>query len=144
MANRVLAGIAEELLAEFPENAGALGLDKDGRAGLKARLTDRSLAGQRRQGAAAAARLARLKAIEDEKKAAAAEEKRKRDAEGGLKGDNRPLAERMATPVPVIGDGGASWRQKVCLTSPPFSLPLPLQPYTVLSLSPSSTIELTE
>jgi uncharacterized protein (DUF885 family) len=62
--NRILAGIAEELLAEFPENASALGLDKDARVALKSRLTDRSLAGHRRQGAAAAARLARLKAID--------------------------------------------------------------------------------
>ena len=42
----LLAGIAEELLAEYPENATALGLDSGARAGLKSRLTDRSLAGQ--------------------------------------------------------------------------------------------------
>lgn len=62
--NRMLAEVAEELLAEYPENAGALGLDKDARGHLKARLTDRSLAGHRRQGATAAARLAKLKALD--------------------------------------------------------------------------------
>ncbi|HEY1607469.1 MAG TPA: DUF885 family protein [Allosphingosinicella sp.] len=58
----MLAGIAEALLAEYPENASALGLDKDKRAGLKSRLADRSLAGRARLGEAARARLARLKA----------------------------------------------------------------------------------
>ena len=59
---RLLAGIAEELLAEYPENASALGLDKDSRAGLKARLTDRSLHGRARHAGLAAARLSRLRA----------------------------------------------------------------------------------
>ena len=43
-----LAGIADELLADYPENATSLGIDKDARAGLKSRLTDRSAAGQGR------------------------------------------------------------------------------------------------
>ena len=40
-----LSTIAERLLADVPETATGLGLDKDGRAGLKARLQDRSPAG---------------------------------------------------------------------------------------------------
>ena len=63
-AQRLLAAIAEELLAEYPENASALGLDKDARAGVKSTLTDRSLGGQSRHAAAAAARLRRLNAID--------------------------------------------------------------------------------
>lgn len=59
-----LARVAEEMLAEFPENATVLGLDKAARAALKLRLTDRTLAGHNRRGATAARRLARLKAID--------------------------------------------------------------------------------
>jgi uncharacterized protein (DUF885 family) len=58
-----LAGIAEDLLADYPENASALGLDNGARAALKSRLSDRSLAGQRRLAERAAARLAQLRAI---------------------------------------------------------------------------------
>jgi uncharacterized protein (DUF885 family) len=61
---RQLAAIAEELLAEYPENASSLGLDKGERAPLKSRLTDRSLAGRARHAAAANARLSRLKTID--------------------------------------------------------------------------------
>jgi uncharacterized protein (DUF885 family) len=61
---RMLAAIAEELLAEYPENATALGLDKDGRSALKSRLTDRSLLGRGRHAAVTAARLARLRAVD--------------------------------------------------------------------------------
>ena len=43
---RLLAGIAEELLADYPENATGLGIDTGARAPLKSRLTDRSAAGQ--------------------------------------------------------------------------------------------------
>ena len=43
----LLAGIAEQLLAEYPENATALGLDTGARAALKSRLTDRSPEGRR-------------------------------------------------------------------------------------------------
>ncbi|HEV2746496.1 MAG TPA: DUF885 family protein [Allosphingosinicella sp.] len=63
-ADRLLAEIAEALLAEYPENASALGLDKAERAPLKALLTDRSLNGRRRLAAAAADRLGRLAAID--------------------------------------------------------------------------------
>jgi uncharacterized protein (DUF885 family) len=63
-AQQLLGDIAEEMLSEYPENATALGLDKDGRASLKSRLADRSLAGNRRRAAAAAVRLDRLKALD--------------------------------------------------------------------------------
>jgi uncharacterized protein (DUF885 family) len=62
-ARRTLAQMAEELLAEYPENAAALGLDKNRRVGLKAQLTDRSPEGNNRRAAATARRLAQLKAI---------------------------------------------------------------------------------
>ena len=60
---RLLAEVAEGLLAQYPENASALGIDKGVRAPLKARLTDRSLAGRGRHAALAAQRSARLRAI---------------------------------------------------------------------------------
>jgi uncharacterized protein (DUF885 family) len=56
----LLAGMAEQLLAEYPENATSLGLDKGARAGLKSRLADRSLHGRARLAGAAADRLRRL------------------------------------------------------------------------------------
>lgn len=60
----LLAECAEELLADYPENATSLGIDTGPRAGLKARLTDRSAAGQQAIAARAARRLARLKAVD--------------------------------------------------------------------------------
>ena len=59
--------MAEELLAEYPENASAIGIDTGKRAPLKARLADRSLAGVRKEQAAAARRLSELKAIDTAK-----------------------------------------------------------------------------
>lgn len=59
-AQAVLAGIAEEMLADHPENATYLGVDKGARAALKSRLTDRSPAGQARLRANAEDRLKRL------------------------------------------------------------------------------------
>jgi uncharacterized protein (DUF885 family) len=59
-----LAQMAEQLLAEYPENATTLGLDKDARARLKSRLTDRSLQGRARLAGGAAHRLQRLQAID--------------------------------------------------------------------------------
>ena len=47
-ASRVLDGITEQLLRDFPESATGLGIDKGARAGLKARLTDSSAAGKQR------------------------------------------------------------------------------------------------
>jgi uncharacterized protein (DUF885 family) len=60
----LLARMAEQLLAEYPENATSLGLDKDGRAGLKSRLADRSLHGRARLAGAAADRLRRLQSVD--------------------------------------------------------------------------------
>ncbi|MBO9710792.1 MAG: DUF885 family protein [Caulobacter sp.] len=63
-AEALLAQAAEDLMREYPENASALGLDKGARAGLKASLTDRSLEGRARLGAAARTRLAKMKAVD--------------------------------------------------------------------------------
>jgi len=60
----LLASMAEAILAEYPENATSLGLDKDVRAGLKSKLTDRSLHGRARLAGAAADRLRRLQAVD--------------------------------------------------------------------------------
>ncbi|MEA3009458.1 MAG: hypothetical protein QOJ91_1150 [Sphingomonadales bacterium] len=60
----LLARMAEQLLAEYPENASSLGLDKDARSGLKSRLADRSLQGRARLAGAAADRLRRLQAVD--------------------------------------------------------------------------------
>ncbi|MEG3086610.1 DUF885 family protein [Sphingomonas sp. PB4P5] len=46
-ASKTLAGIAEELLADFPEGATQLGIDVGARAALKAKLTDHSLTADR-------------------------------------------------------------------------------------------------
>jgi len=63
-ARQLLDRIAEELLAHYPENAASLGLDRDRRAGLKAKLTDRSPQGHADHAAAAARRLASLRSID--------------------------------------------------------------------------------
>ncbi len=55
-----LAGIAEELLADYPENATSLGIDNGARAVLKSHLSDRSAAGQEAIAQRVAARLERL------------------------------------------------------------------------------------
>ncbi|WP_213980093.1 DUF885 family protein [Sphingomonas sp. dw_22] len=47
-ADALIARIAETFLTDYPETATTLGVDKDGRAPLKHRLTDRSIKGQRR------------------------------------------------------------------------------------------------
>jgi uncharacterized protein (DUF885 family) len=64
-AEALLAQVSEAILAEYPENATTLGLDKDARSGLKSRLTDRSLHGRARLAGAAADRLRRLQAIDE-------------------------------------------------------------------------------
>ncbi len=53
----------EDLLATYPENATQLGLDRDRRAELKSRLTDRSAAGVRRRADEARQRLSGLREI---------------------------------------------------------------------------------
>ena len=45
-AQAALADMAEQMLADYPESATGLGLDKDKRAALKSQLTDRSGPGQ--------------------------------------------------------------------------------------------------
>ena len=61
---KLLAAMAEELLADYPENATTLGIDRDRRADLKSRLTDRSPDGQKAIAHRARARLERLKALD--------------------------------------------------------------------------------
>ncbi len=63
-AEALLSSVAEDLMREYPENASALGLDKDVRAGLKSSLTDRSLEGRARLAAAAKARVAKMRAVD--------------------------------------------------------------------------------
>ncbi len=63
-AETLLAGMAEEMLADYPESATGLGLDKDKRSALKSRLADRSGAGQMANARRAAARLQKLRAID--------------------------------------------------------------------------------
>ena len=63
-ASALLDSIAENLLWHFPESATSLGIDKDARAVLRSRLTDRSQAGQDRIEATLRADLARAEAID--------------------------------------------------------------------------------
>jgi len=60
----LLAGMAEELLGEYPENATGLGIDRGERASLKSKLTDRSAQGQRAIAQRTRARLKRLQGID--------------------------------------------------------------------------------
>ncbi len=61
---KLLAGMAEELLGDYPENATGLGIDSGERASLKSRLTDRSAEGQRAIAQRTQARLKRLQAVD--------------------------------------------------------------------------------
>jgi uncharacterized protein (DUF885 family) len=61
---RLLEGFANELLAEYPENATFLGLEKGAHAALKSQLTDRSADGDLRRAASCRDRLARLKTFD--------------------------------------------------------------------------------
>lgn len=63
-AEALLSSVAEDLMREYPENASALGLDKDKRAALKSSLTDRSLEGRGKLAAAAKARVSKMKAVD--------------------------------------------------------------------------------
>ena len=62
-AEALLAQMAEAMLADAPETASGLGIDTGARAPLKARLGDKSPAGQARIAAHVRDRLARLRAI---------------------------------------------------------------------------------
>jgi uncharacterized protein (DUF885 family) len=59
-----LDAMAEAMLAEYPENATSLGLDKAARVALKSRLNDRSAAGVTAHSAAASERLKTLSAVD--------------------------------------------------------------------------------
>jgi uncharacterized protein (DUF885 family) len=61
---RLLEEIAEGLLQLFPESATSLGIDQGGRLALRARLSDRSAAGQDRIAAALRDALRRVEAID--------------------------------------------------------------------------------
>jgi uncharacterized protein (DUF885 family) len=63
-AEKLLADITEELLADYPESASMLGIDHGARAALKSKLTDRSPAGQQAIARRTARRLERLGAID--------------------------------------------------------------------------------
>ena len=58
---RLLDGVSEALLVEYPDDATFLGLDTGGRAPLHSRLTDRSMAADARRAEACAARLKTLR-----------------------------------------------------------------------------------
>ena len=63
----MLSEIGEGLLTDYPENATGLGIDTGARAGLKAKLTDRSAAGQAAIAKEVEARLSRLNAVDASK-----------------------------------------------------------------------------
>ncbi|MES2444320.1 MAG: DUF885 domain-containing protein [Pseudomonadota bacterium] len=63
-ADTMLSAIAEQLLKDGPEGATSLGIDKDKRARLKYRLTDRSPKGQQAYFGHLAAAVTRLKTLE--------------------------------------------------------------------------------
>ena len=69
-AESALAATAEQILERYPEAAAGLGIDKDKRAALKAKLSDRSPAGQAKDATLARATLARLQAIDPARLAA--------------------------------------------------------------------------
>jgi uncharacterized protein (DUF885 family) len=63
-AEKVVAEVAEELLADYPESATSLGIDNGKRAALKAKLCDRSANGQQAIAQRVEKRLQRLEAID--------------------------------------------------------------------------------
>jgi len=64
VAQKLLTDVANELLADYPESATGLGIDKDEHAALKSQLQDRSAAGQQRIATRVAQRLERMKSID--------------------------------------------------------------------------------
>ncbi|MEJ0085142.1 MAG: DUF885 family protein [Pseudomonadota bacterium] len=64
-AEELLAAFTEELLVDYPESATMLGIDSGARAALKSKLSDRSAAGQESIARRVAARLERMKSIDD-------------------------------------------------------------------------------
>jgi uncharacterized protein (DUF885 family) len=63
-AEKMMAEFAEEMLVDYPESATGLGIDNGSRAGLKARLSDRSVAGQQAIARRVAERLRRMKSLD--------------------------------------------------------------------------------
>jgi len=63
-AQSFLDQLTEQILAWYPENATQLGIDKDARAGLRAQLGDRSLAGIEAQRGVVKTQLAAVKALD--------------------------------------------------------------------------------
>ena len=63
-AERLVAEIAEELLADYPESATSLGIDAGTRVALKSKLQDRSPAGQQAIAQRVARRLEKLTAVD--------------------------------------------------------------------------------
>jgi uncharacterized protein (DUF885 family) len=63
-AGQLLAEFAEELMVDYPESATGLGIDTGRRVDLKAKLSDRSAAGQAAIARRVAQRLGRLKSID--------------------------------------------------------------------------------
>ncbi|MEG3149636.1 DUF885 family protein [Sphingomonas sp. ZT3P38] len=63
-ASALLDAISEELLADYPENALYLGIEKGKRPALRSRFADRSKAGDRDRAARAGKRLAQLQAVD--------------------------------------------------------------------------------
>jgi uncharacterized protein (DUF885 family) len=61
---KLLAEFAEEMLVDYPESATGLGIDTGTRAGLKARLSDRSAVGQQAIASRVADRLRRMKSLD--------------------------------------------------------------------------------
>ncbi len=59
-----LSKVAEDMLLDYPENATSLGVDTGVRAALKAKLTDRSAAGQEAIAKRVASRVTQLQAVE--------------------------------------------------------------------------------
>jgi uncharacterized protein (DUF885 family) len=71
-AEALLAAFTEELLVDYPESATMLGIDTDARVALKSKLADRSASGQQAIARRVAARLERLKKIDESALGAAA------------------------------------------------------------------------
>ncbi|MBX3593308.1 DUF885 family protein [Sphingomonas sp.] len=63
-ADRLLAAIAEQMLADVPEGATSLGIDKWPRIPLRSKLEDRSVAGKARVAAGLRTRVSELKALD--------------------------------------------------------------------------------
>jgi uncharacterized protein (DUF885 family) len=61
---KLLIGMTEELLVDYPESATQLGIDNGARAALKSKLADRSAAGQKTIAQRVAQRLDRLKSVD--------------------------------------------------------------------------------